>query len=171
MGGTFPWQISEGVFLMARKTKDPSHAELKTILQGMLDRDEDITARAVTRCHSALKNASDITRSDERKTLLDEAQAKQVELRKWAGRVRSTGPAVAAEKLQAAEARIHELEADEEARIASHVAMIQAVAELGGTAKLLKFYGAFSSVRDRLAKQGALPSSIAKDATPTPIRK
>jgi hypothetical protein len=145
---------------MARKTKDPSHAELKAVLQGMLDRDEDITARAVTRCHSVLKNASDITRSEERKALLDEAQAKQVELRKWVGKVRSTGTTVAAEKLQAAEERIRELEANEEARIASHVAMIQAVAELGGTAKLLKFYGTFSTIRDRLAKQGALPSSM-----------
>lgn len=154
---------------MARKSTDPSHDELKAVLNGMLDRDEDITARAVTRLHPTLKNASDVTRHPERKALLEEAQTKQSELRKWVGNVKKTGTAVSAEKLQTADERIRELEADEAARIASHLAMIHAVAELGGTAKLLKFYEAYADIRDRLGKQGALPHSLVSEVTP--IRK
>ena len=157
------------VFFMARKAKDPSHEELRHVLQAMLDRDEDITARGVVRLHPSLNNASDITRHETRKALLDEAIHKQQEIRRFAASVKKTGTTVAAEKLQALEARIQELEADEAARIASHLAMIQAVAEIGGTAKLVKFYEAFSSIRDRLAKQGALPSSL--DKAVIPIRK
>lgn len=146
---------------MARKTKDPSHVELKALLSDMLDRDEDITARAVARLHSTVNNASDYTRHVERRALLEEAQAKQQELRKFVGRVKRDGSKAAAEKLQAAEARIRELEADEAARVASHLAMIRAVAELGGTAKLLAFYKSYSDIRDRLSRQGALPAALA----------
>jgi polyhydroxyalkanoate synthesis regulator phasin len=157
------------VFFMARKAIDPTHEELKQVLQAMLDRDEDITARGVVRLHPSLNNASDITRHEARKSLLDEAIQKQQEIRRLAATVKKSGTTVAAEKLQALEARIQELEANEAARIASHLAMIQSVAELGGTAKLLKFYEAYSSIRDQLVKQGALPSSLGKEVIP--IRK
>lgn len=145
---------------MARKANDPNHEELRKVLQDLLDRDEDITARGVVRLHPSLRNASDITRHEARKTLLDEAIKKQDDLRKWGRSVKKTGSSVAAEKLQSAEERIQELEANEAARIASHLAMIHAIAELGGTAKLLKFYDAYAEVRNRLAKQGALPKSF-----------
>jgi fumarylacetoacetate (FAA) hydrolase family protein len=145
---------------MTRKTIDPSHAELNLILSSMLEADEDIAARAVARNHSTLKNASDITRHAERRALLDAAKAKQLERRKWVNRVKSTGTLVAAEKIQATEERISAYEADEAARIASHLAMIHAVAEMGGTAKLLKFYQSYAEVRDRLYRQGALPAEF-----------
>ncbi len=145
---------------MARKTIDPDHVELKRLLAGMLDTDEDITARALARAHSTIKNASDYTRHVERRALLEEAQAKQQELRRFAGRVRRDGSKAVAEKLQVAEARIRELEAGEAARVASHIAMIRAVAELGGTAKLLVFYKSYSEIRDRLHRQSALPSDF-----------
>jgi len=144
---------------MARKTIDPDHVELKALLANMVDRDEDVTARAVARLHSAVKSPSDFTRHAERRALLEEAQAKQQELRRFVGRVRRDGTIVAADRLRAAEARIRELEADEAARVASHLAMIRAVAELGGTAKLLSFYKAYADIRDRLHRQGALPRS------------
>lgn len=142
---------------MARNAKDPSNDGLRQVLQAMLDRDEDITARGVARHHPALKNASDFTRNDVRKSLLDEAIQKQQEIRRFAMSVKKTGTAVAAEKLQLLEERVRQLEANEAARIASHLAMIQAVAEIGGTAKLLKFYEAHAEIRDRLHSQGALP--------------
>lgn len=141
---------------MARKAKDPSHEELKLALQTLLDRDEEITARGVARLHPSLKNASDITRHEARKALLDEAVKKQQEIRRFAASVKRTGTTVAAEKLQSLEERLRQLEANEAARIASHVAMIQAVAEIGGTAKLMKFYEAHAEIRDRLHSQGAL---------------
>lgn len=143
---------------MARKAIDVSHEELKHVLQAMLDRDEDITARGVARHHPSLKNASDITRHEGRKALLTKAIERQEELRLLAGKVAKTGTTAAAEKLQAAEERIRELEANEAARIASHLAMIKAVAEIGGTAKLVKFYESYADIRDQLSRQGALPA-------------
>lgn len=145
---------------MVRKTKDPSHAELRELLAGMVDRNEDITARAVARLHSCVKNASDFTRHVERRGLLEEAQARQQELRSFVGKVRHDGTRATAVKLQAAEERIRELEGNEAARVASHLAMIHAVAELGGTAKLLAFYRSYADIRDRLHRQGALPSPL-----------
>jgi hypothetical protein len=142
---------------MARKTKDPSHTELTSVLEGMVERNEDITARAVTRLHSVLKNASDITRHPERTALLEKFHGKQIELRKFAGKVKNTGTAIAAKKLLVMEERIRELENNEAARVSSHLAMITAVCELGGTAKLLKFYKEYAGVRDNLSKQGGLP--------------
>lgn len=147
---------------MARSTTDPQHAELTKILESMLDHDEEITARAVTRQHSSLKNASDITRHEGRRTILHAFQSKQAELRKFAGRVRNKGTTIAAKSLQAADERIQELEANEQARIASHLAMITAVAELGGTQKLQKFYKDYAHIRDQLLRQGALPAQFAQ---------
>jgi hypothetical protein len=149
---------------MARKTKDPTHSELKSVLESMLERDDEITARAVSRLHSTVTNASDITRHVERRAMLEQFQAKQQEIRKFAGKVRHSGTAVAAKQLQAVDERIRELESNEAARIASHLAMINAVCELGGTAKLQKFYKQFAQIRDQLSRQGALPSALTLDA-------
>lgn len=151
---------------MARNAKDPLHTELTAILEGMLERNEEISARGVTRLHSVLKNASDITRHNERRALLEQFQTKQLELRRFAGKVKQSGTTVAARNLQAAEAKIRELEGNEAARVASHLAMISAICELGGTAKLLKFYKVFASIRDQLARQGALPAHLMDEVTP-----
>lgn len=142
---------------MVRKTKDPLHVELRELLAGMIGRNEDVTARAVARLHSSVKSASDFTRHVERRALLEEAQARQQELRSFVGKVRHDGTRAIAEKLQCAAGRIRELEANEAARVASHLAMINAVAELGGTAKLLAFYRSYADIRDRLHRQSALP--------------
>lgn len=155
---------------MARNTIDPLHTELTSVLNGMLDRNEDITARAVIRVHATIKNASDITRHPDRRSILEKFQAKQLELRKFAGKVKHSGTTVAAKQIQAADERIRELEANEAARIASHLAMISAICELGGTAKLLKFYKEFAHIRDQLAKQGALPPCFVDDETSRPKR-
>lgn len=145
---------------MSRKTKDPLHTELKSVFEGMLERDEDITARAVARLHSTIKNASDITRHEERRALLDQFQSKQLELRKFANKVKHSGTTVAAKNLLETGERIRRLESNEAARIASHLAMIAVVCELGGTAKLLKFYQQYSQIRDQLTQQGALPNTF-----------
>lgn len=148
---------------MARKTKDPSHEELTAVLEGLLARNEDITARAVSRLHSSVQDASGITRHPERRQLLEQYQARQKELRKVLGQVQRSGTAVAADKLQQAMERVRDLEANEDARVASHLAMIHAVAELGGTAKLQQFYKQYAGIRDRLAREGSLPPEYQAD--------
>lgn len=98
-----------------------------------------------------------MTRNPERRRLLEESQAKQLQLRAAARGIKRSGPTAAAEKLQASEERILALELGEAARVASHVAMIHAMAELGGTAKLQQFYGKYAQIRDGLSRAGALP--------------
>jgi hypothetical protein len=132
----------------------------------MLAHDDDIAARAITRIHTTIKNASDLTRHVGRRALLEEYQAKQAEIRRFAGRVRNKGSAIAAINLQVFDERIKELEANEDARIASHVAMIVAMAELGGTEKLQQYYKQYSRIRDHLARQGALPSTFSNSVRP-----
>lgn len=148
---------------MARKAHDPSHEELKSVLEGMVTSNEDITARAVSRLHSTVKDASGITRHPERREILELYQARQAELRKMLGQVQRSGTAVAADKLQAALERVRELEEAQAARVASHLAMIHAVAELGGTAKLQRFYKQYADIRDRLAREGSLPPEYQAD--------
>jgi len=75
---------------------------------------------------------------------------------------------MAAKDLQAADERIRNFEANEDARIRSHLQMINAVLELGGTAKLQKFYKEFSRIRDLLARQGALPRELTGETAPGP---
>ena len=143
---------------MARKTTDPQHTELTEVLTGLLERDEDVTARAVARLHSTVREASSVTRHPERRTLLEEFQKKQQELRSAVKRVVHSGTTAAAVKLQASTERVRELEGSEAARVASHVAMIHAMAELGGTAKLQLFYRSYAPIRDALAREGSLPT-------------
>lgn len=145
---------------MARKTIDPQHEELKAVLDGLLERNEDMTARAVTRLHSSVKNASAIVRHPGRRQILEQYQARQRELRAAMGKVRQSGAAAAAVKIQASAERIRELEESETARVASHLAMIHAVAEMGGTAKLQQFYKRFANIRDSLAREGSLPAQF-----------
>lgn len=142
---------------MARKTIDPEHHELKAVLDGLLERNEDVTARAVARLHPSIKDASGFIRHPERKKILEQYQQRQEEIRKAMGRVRRFGAKAAAAQIEATAERIRELEVSQSARIASHIAMINVVAELGGTAKLLQFYKRFSTIRDTLARDGALP--------------
>ncbi|WP_234267613.1 hypothetical protein [Hydrogenophaga sp. NFH-34] len=148
---------------MARKTLDPSHTELTSVLEGLLARNEDVTARAVTRLHTSIRDASGITRHTERRQLLEQYQARQRELRKVLGQVQKSGTAIAADKLQQALERVRELEANEAARVASHLAMIHVVAELGGTAKLQRFYKRYADIRDRLAREGSIPATFLND--------
>lgn len=145
---------------MARKTIDPQHLELKAVLEGLLERNEDVSARAVARLHPSIKDASGFIRHVERRALIEQYQARQAEVRVAVNKVRRTGAKAAAAKLQATSERIRELEESEAARVASHVAMIHVVAEMGGTAKLLQFYKRFAPIRDALARDGALPACL-----------
>lgn len=142
---------------MSRITKDPLHVELTSILAKLHSENHDITARAVAKLHPTLKQASDFTRHAGRRALIEQYQENQREFRSIFGRVRSTGSTIAAQRLQEANLKIEEFERNEAARIESHVAMIQAMAELGGITKLLKFYQKFAYIRETLEKQGALP--------------
>ena len=130
--------------------KQPADTALIEILEGLLERNEDITARAVARLHPAIGHASTITRSPERSALVSQFQTKQQEIRRHLGRqTRRSKESIAAE-LATKDKRIAELEKQIDILRASHVAMIRAVGEMGGMSKWMKFYENFKEVRNQL---------------------
>lgn len=133
--------------------------EMRRVLDGLLARDEDITARAVARLHPRINAASSITRSAERSHILAKYQERQAEFRRWRGRPTRLSGVAAASALADRDARIAELESQVALLTASHVAMIRAVGELGGFSKWAQFYESYRSSRDQLAHLGALPEA------------
>lgn len=141
--------------------------EMRRVLEDLLSRDEDITARAVARLHPQIKAASSITRSKERSRMLAQYQERQAEFRRWRGRPGKLSGDAAASALADRDLRIAELESQVALLTASHVAMIRAVGELGGFSKWAQFYESYRSSRDQLAQLGALPEA---EVTPIPPR-
>ena len=133
--------------------------EMRRVLEDLLSRDEDITARAVARLHPQIKAASSITRSKERSRMLAQYQERQAEFRRWRGRPGKLSGVAAASALADRDVRIAELESQVALLTASHVAMIRAVGELGGFSKWAQFYESYSGSRDQLAQLGALPEA------------
>ena len=133
--------------------------EMRRVLDDLLSRDEDITARAVARLHPQIKAASSITRSKERSRMLAQYQERQAEFRRWRGRPGKLSGVAAASALADRDVRIDELESQVALLTASHVAMIRAVGELGGFSKWAQFYESYSGSRDQLAQLGALPEA------------
>ena len=126
--------------------------EMAKILDELLERDENITARAVARLHPSLKAASSITRSKYRSKLLEQYQKRQIEFRSWKGRLSKTSKNKTASALAEKDIRIAELENQVALLTSSHVAMIRAVGEMGGFSKWAQFYDKYKMVRDELTK-------------------
>ncbi|WP_222564419.1 hypothetical protein [Novilysobacter antarcticus] len=140
--------------------------EMRQVLDDLLARDEDITARAVARLHPRINAASSITRSKDRSRLLDEYQKRQAEFRRWRGRPGKLSGVAAASALADRDVRIAALESQVAILTASHVAMIRAVGELGGFSKWAQFYESYRSSRDQLAQLGALPEAEVESLLP-----
>lgn len=136
-----------------------SDEQMREILETLLADDEDITARAVARLHPSIKAASSITRSESRSRLLAEYQQRQLEYRRWRGRVAKRSGADTAASLADKDIRIAELEATVQLLTASHLAMLRAVGELGGFSKWAKFYEQYREARDKLVELGAMPTA------------
>lgn len=134
-----------------------SDPEMHRVLEDLLSRDEDITARAVARLHPRINAASSITRSVERSRMLVKYQERQAEFRRWRGRPGKLSADASASALADRDLRIAELESQVALLTASHVAMIRAVGELGGFSKWAQFYELYACSRDQLAQLGALP--------------
>jgi hypothetical protein len=136
----------------------PNDTEMLTILEKMLQENIDITARGVIRQHSELKAASSITRSKERSELLEYYQKKKNELRNWHKRLGKTSKNNIANELAEKDLRIVELENQVEILTPSHIAMINAVGELGGFTKWAKFFENYHDFVEQLNKMNALPN-------------
>jgi len=141
----------------ATKIVDVDESMLR-ILESLLERDVDITARAVARLHPSLKAASSITRSASRNTLLAQYRHRQNEFRRWRGRAGKRSVDQNAAALVDKQSRIDQMETMVALLTASHIALLRSLGELGGFAKWAAFYGRFRDARDTLQKIGAIPA-------------
>ena len=91
---------------------------------------------------------------------MESYQARQLELRQWKGRLVKTSRDIVAGRLVSQEETVKELTRKVEALTLSHLALIAAVAEVAGMAKLSKFYSSFKAVRETLYEMGALPVEL-----------
>lgn len=146
---------------MARKTQDQDNRELDSVLQELLTQNINITAREVARRHSSLSSASTITRHLERRKLLEDYQKRQSEMRTWQDRLGKRSKEQVAGELAAQQARISELDETVRTLVTGHVALIAAVAQVGGMSKLSKFYENFREVRQQLIQVSAIANDIA----------
>ena len=135
------------------------------VLESLLERDIDITARAVARLHPSLKAASSITRNASRSALVARYRHRQNEYRRWRGRVgRRSGDQNAAALLDK-QNRIAQLESTVAILTASHLAVLRSLGELGGFSKWAAFYERFREARDALQEIGAIPAETESHAT------
>jgi hypothetical protein len=156
---------------MARSTLDEENTELRRILEELLARDQDITARQVARMHSGLSSASTITRHPKRREIVKSFQDRQAELRLWKNRLGKSSKEDAAAKLAIQQIRIADLEQTVNVLTIGHLAMIAAVAEVGGMGKLAKFYENFRDVRNRLQAAGAISDRFSTPPTPESLNQ
>lgn len=133
--------------------------KMEDILCGMLEADEDITARGVIRHHPSLSAASSITRNPARAEMLAKYQARQLEFRGWRSRLAKRSKDSTAMSMAEKDFRISELERQVEILTASHVAMLRVVGELGGYSKWAKFFETYKDIRNDLVKMGAMPTA------------
>lgn len=146
----------EGAYTVVRKTRDADNNELKSILQELLAADIDISAREVGRRHSLFSSASSITRNPTRHQMVKEYQNRQIEMRSWHARLSKRSKQEIAVNLADQRVKISELERNLEVLVTGHVALIAAVAQVGGMSSLSKFYDNFRDVRQQLLQVGAI---------------
>jgi 16S rRNA G527 N7-methylase RsmG len=137
--------------------------EMVKVLEGLLERNEEITARAVARLHPRISAASSITRSESRAKLLAQYQDRQREIRGWHGKLSKLSKEKAAFSLAEKDERIAELERQVTILTASHVAMIRAVGEMGGFSAWRRFFERTKGVRDSLIQMGAVPDDLVRN--------
>jgi len=137
--------------------------EMVKVLDGLLERNEEITARAVARLTPRISAATSITRSESRAKLLAQYQDRQKEIRGWHGKLSKLSKEKAAFSLAEKDERIAGLERQVAILTASHVAMIRAVGEMGGFSAWRRFFEKTKEVRDSLIKIGALPEELVRN--------
>lgn len=134
------------------------------ILEELLETDEDITARAVARRHPTIRHASTITRNEHRARALAEFQSRQKQLRQHIGRIGKRSKDATASELTKRDELNADLKRKNEALLASHVAMIRVVGELGGMSKWVQFFEqGYRPIRDELYKMNAMPTAEIKN--------
>ena len=117
---------------------------LETVLNSFIDSDETITYRAVAK--ELGMAVSSVTRSAQRRALIDAANERQSEMRLWAKRAQKASQKNLLGKLADKERRIDELEQQVALLTASHKAVILAIGETGGYSAWQKFFESYEHI-------------------------
>lgn len=146
-----------------RRTEKASllDGKIASVLEHMLEADEDIGYRAVMRYLPEISAVSSITRDEFRRDLVEQFRERQRGLRQWAGRAKKASQDDLADQLAAKDIRIRELETQIEILTASHKAMLLAVGETGGMVAWKRFFENHQAVLASLDRRTTL--SIVKD--------
>lgn len=135
------------------------NAHLEELLEAMIAENETITARAIVRrSGEVFKNATDITRNQDRRSKFETAQRRQETIRAAIDRSSKKSRAELERLVEVKNAEIDQLEADKQLLIASHRSMILAVAEMGGFSKWKRFFDGYQATIDKLDSMGGIPT-------------
>lgn len=139
---------------------DAKLAMLETLLEIMLDNDEDLTARnVVRRAGGVFGHASDITRRPERRATLASFQARQAHLRTLAAGIAKGSKSTLTKRLAVAEQQVEQLTRDRDLMVMAVRAIIHSVGRHGGMKAWREFFPAYSDAFQRLAAIGAIPDA------------
>ena len=142
---------------MTDKTK--SMEALEAILESMLLDNENITARSVVRrSEGQFKNASDITRNEKRRDMLETYQAKQADLRALMAKSNKLSKESLSEQIPVLKLELEKLTRQRDILIASHKAMLLAVGEVGGMKAWKRLFEHNQTILEELSKMRAMPS-------------
>jgi hypothetical protein len=132
---------------------------LQELLEAMIAEDDDITVRAVCRRSDGMfKHATDITRNVARHGAVKAAITKQETIRTAVTRSSKKSRAELEKLVAVKNTEVALLQADKELLIASHRAMILAVAEMGGFPTWKRFFDRYQEVIDKLDRMGGIPT-------------
>ena len=143
--------------------------DLSRILERLLAENETITARAAVRNSSGIfRHASDIIRHPERRRVLADFATRQAAVRQAIKRTSKKSRQALEQELATKQQQIETLLAQRDQLIASHRAMILAVAETGGYRTWLRFFQSYDKVVRDLCSLGALPEGLGHPAARQP---
>lgn len=147
--------------LPPRKSSDATLVDngLVASLREMLDDNETITVRALVRRMGTVGHASTVTRDKWRMARVAEWQAEQTRVRCQIERSDKTSRTNLATQLELQRARVADLEAERNLMCGAMLAMIHAVAEMGGLKIWHLFFERNTAALEQLRRMGALPSA------------
>ena len=131
-------------------------ADLTSILEEMVENDVTITVRAIAKRHPNIKSASSFIRSELRMKSITEAQELQRRIRSVNQRVNKTSSQKISKMLADKDIAILDLRKRNALLVTSHVAMLQAVGEIGGFAKWRELFRDYQKARESLSEMKAI---------------
>lgn len=139
-------------------------SRLKEILGDLLEKNEDVTARAVARALGVAP--STITRKSERARLVEQFRQNQQHLRNLLAKADKTSKGNLVSQIADRDRELEKLKRKIEVLTASHKALMLAVLEHGGIAGYWRFFEAYDGIKHELEAMGATPSDIPLRANP-----